>query len=153
MKIRLAKLKDENYILNLNMALYESGKSFDPLLKKIRENDAKRWIRKKLRDRKARTYVAIDKTKMVGYCLGVIEKRPYFFKVSQVGYIWECFVINRYRRMGVGKALINEIFSWFGLKGIKNLETDVYSKNKDAIQFWKSFGFREIRKKMRVKLH
>lgn len=50
------------------------------------------------------------------------------------------------RGQGVGKILVNYIFNYFASKGIYKTQLQVWELNKRAVNLYKSFGYKEVRK-------
>lgn len=51
------------------------------------------------------------------------------------------YILSQYQHQGIGTALMEEALKWLG--GEKQVSCEVASYNKDAIRFYKKFGFEE----------
>ncbi len=60
-----------------------------------------------------------------------------------VGAIHELVVLPTYRKLGIGKELINKAFEYFKERGIDVAELWVGDENREAINFYKKLGFEE----------
>lgn len=63
------------------------------------------------------------------------------YQVFHEGDIINVAVAQKYRRMGVGKALMQGIISVAAERGIQNLTLEVRESNQAAIHLYSSFGF------------
>lgn len=63
-------------------------------------------------------------------------------KSRKEGYIGELVVKKEFRNQGVGKALMDKAYEWLKLQNnIKEVILEVWSFNKEALEFYKSLGF------------
>ncbi len=60
-----------------------------------------------------------------------------------VGAIHELVVLPEYRGTGIGKALVNRALEYFKERGLDTAELWVGDENEHAIDFYKSFHFKE----------
>jgi ribosomal protein S18 acetylase RimI-like enzyme len=78
---------------------------------------------------------------IVGYCLSYISKKPYFFKLGKFGFIGDLFVLDKYRRNGIGTLLVEDAHAFFRRKKIRQVELLVANKNVNTIKFWEKLGY------------
>ncbi|SHK19074.1 GNAT family N-acetyltransferase [Thermocrinis minervae] len=85
---------------------------------------------------------AFDNGKLVGF---VAADGNWFSKREGkvVGAIHELVVHPKYRGMGLGKKLMKKALEYFKERGLDLAELWVGDENKDAINFYKSLGFKE----------
>ena len=92
--------------------------------------------KKKYKDGNSGIWVAEDEGKIIGFCMALREG-----KHNRVGAI---YVLPIYQGRGLGKQLIENAFGWLGDK--KDILINVARYNKQAIDFYKKFGFMETGK-------
>lgn len=66
--------------------------------------------------------------------------------------VLQIYIQNRYKRNGLGATMILKIKSIAKDRGVKDIELATYPSNKDAINFYKSFGFKDDSKTMYLSL-
>lgn len=67
-------------------------------------------------------------------------------------YIDDICVLDKFRRQGIGKALVAYCVEEAKKRGCKNVDLGVWSFNKDAIAFYESCGMTERVKRMELRL-
>ena len=67
-------------------------------------------------------------------------------------YIDDICVLKKFRRQGIGRALIEHCKEEAKLRNCKNVDLGVWSFNKDAIAFYESCGLTERTKRMEIDL-
>lgn len=115
------KITKEDILKKFEMDKTPAGK------KKIEER------KKYYKNRNISICVAQTKDKIIGFCMAIKEER--FNRVGAV------YVLPSFQRRGLGKLLIEKAFSWLGDK--KDILINVARYNKQAIDFYKKFGFVE----------
>ncbi len=53
-------------------------------------------------------------------------------------------VLNAYRRMGIGQALMHQVHAWAHEQGLAEIELSVWEFNEDAIAFYEKLGYTTI---------
>jgi ribosomal protein S18 acetylase RimI-like enzyme len=142
-KVQTKKELEEVYKLDLALLRYEA--EVDSSLRKPNDKIKryeKRFLDQKFKDKNSLILIARDNGKPIGYCLGSIQKLDPNHKVNPEGYIFNIFVLDGYRRNGVGKKLIRAMIDWFKEKNIKRIVVDVTEKNKAGLAFFEKLGFR-----------
>ena len=71
----------------------------------------------------------------IGYSLSVIQKNQ--------GEVCTLFILEKYRRKGIGKFLLNEHLKWMKENSCKSIIVNVLFENKKTIDFYESFGFKK----------
>lgn len=92
--------------------------------------------KKNYNNRNIGIWVAEAEGKIIGFCMAIKEEG-----CNRVGAI---YVLPTYQGRGMGKLLIQKAFGWLGNK--KNILINVARYNKQAIDFYKKFGFVETGK-------
>ncbi len=93
--------------------------------------------------------VARDADEVIGYAVGRISTLPPFFEHRYRGYIHDVFTKEQFRRTGVGRRLVEELFAWFRLHGVSVIELTVAANNTDALPFWERLGFQTYMHQMK----
>jgi GNAT superfamily N-acetyltransferase len=100
------------------------------------------WVRKLLRSRKTRVWVAEISGRLVGFCSAQVSVRPPVMKHRRYGAIFAFAVTGNARRKGIGRRLFAACRSWFRRQGIRRVELRVVPRNPHAAGFWRRMGFR-----------
>ncbi len=86
--------------------------------------------------------VAREDDEVIGYAVGRITNLPPFFQQRYRGYIHDVYTKEAFRRRGIGRKLVDELFAWFRHRGVTVVELTVAANNADALPFWRRLGFR-----------
>ena len=89
--------------------------------------------RNRYKDRNTNAWVVTDEKKVIGFCTAVKEG-----KNNRIASI---YILPIYQGKGLGKQLIEKALTWLG--NSKDILLNVASYNKQAIGFYKKFGFIE----------
>jgi GNAT superfamily N-acetyltransferase len=109
----------------------EGGKRFGNLIAELLDSD------------KVLVLTAIDERTVVGYAIAEVAMRPPVFRERRYGIISDMAVRSSYRRRGIGKQMLMEIYEWFHSKSIQRIELRVVTENEIGYSFWKKHGFME----------
>jgi ribosomal protein S18 acetylase RimI-like enzyme len=85
--------------------------------------------------------VAESDDQVIGYCLATISKYPPVYNLVEYGQIMDLAITNKYRRSGIGKALVNAAQCWFSAHNVNRLEARVAVSNEISTAFWRKMGF------------
>ena len=101
---------------------------------------SRRELRQYMRFPGAECMVAESERKLLGFCLAACEGRS--------GYIITMDVLQKYRRHGVGSALLQAIEQQLQSRGIAEIWLETATDNDAAIAFWQKHGYckRSVRK-------
>lgn len=137
--IKQASIKDFDNILPmfLDLVIYNSIKSgqldswySSKNWKSSRENE----LRKAILDKNGYLLVAKINNKIVGYSYG------FYLPQQEIVVLEELFVDKNFRKMGIGRDLVNKSVSWG--KGYSScIKVEVYPWNTEAIKFYEKIGF------------
>ena len=91
---------------------------------------------------------------IAGYAISwVIQYREHpTYRDFDSFYIDDLCVLEKFRRQGIGRALIEHCKKEAKLRNCKNVDLGVWSFNKDAIAFYESCGLRERTRRMEMDL-
>lgn len=78
----------------------------------------------------------------------LLLNRGQYRKNQHAGKI-EIFIRPEFRNQGIGRQLVEKLFSWAKKNKVRKIELEVWSNNRPAITFYKKLGFKQegIRKK------
>jgi len=62
------------------------------------------------------------------------------------------FIQKPFRKIGIGKKLLQGLFSWSKKQRISSIELNVYDKSKEAIKMYEKYGFKIERYHMRKEI-
>jgi ribosomal protein S18 acetylase RimI-like enzyme len=142
-EIRRATFDDIHAIQELNLKLFEKEyKEFDPALDLNWTFSQKgiKYFKRKIRA----SFVAVAESdnKIVGYICGGKTKEP-FIASEKIAEIDDIYVLDEYRKGGIGTKLITLFLEWCQKNGYKQIQVAAYIKNAPAIDLYKRFGFHE----------
>lgn len=109
-------------------------------------------VRRCLRSRQARVFVADAGGALVGYVLAELHVRLPIYPVGRYGFVSDLIVHEPYRRRGIGKLLAERAIAWLRSEGVTSAELYAAEANPDAVAFWRAMGFRSYLKMMRKEL-
>lgn len=154
MTIRKAKIKDLDQIVKLAIDFEKFHEKLDPYFAYANDSAQtyKKNVKKGIYSAKRLLLVAEDKNKIIGYCLGKISSRSAIFKIREIGVIIDVFFSESYRRKGLAKLFLKEMYNWFKSKKIKHVELYVAHNNEIGKNAWVKYGFEDIllRKKIQI---
>jgi len=107
------------------------------------------WVKTMLgihhQDPKLVKVASVDQ-KIVGYCIAVKKLHNYEGVVMDVtwksAYIWDLFVLKKYRNMGIGTALINDAIAYLKSIGVNKVGLSVNYWNENARKLFEKLGFK-----------
>ncbi len=154
--IRPAAPQDIDAVAQLWQALVGYHREIDSDLPPAAPNGAVRYARRlmdRLEDPMTSVLVAESDGQVVGYVLGmVVDLVPEMFSQSPSGFLADIYVDADYRRLGVGRALVEHLTAWFREKGLRYYEWHVAARNEAALEFWRKVGGRDVMLRMRGEL-
>lgn len=100
-----------------------------------------------------RAILAEEGKRPVGYAIYEIREQSetHFKCARRLTYIHQMSVASQYRRIGIGKALLQHIRQQSGDLGIDCIEMDFWRANTAAESFYTSFGFMPIREVLELR--
>lgn len=88
-------------------------------------------------------YVAENKNKVVGYLAGSFNNKK-SYSSEKYAELDNMYVLQEFRKHGIGKLLFEEFNKQCQQKGIKSIRVTASAKNSGAIAFYKKNGFEEF---------
>jgi len=161
MEIRKANKKDFGKLLELIIQNTKYNIKLDKMtlkpqklnwesLEEIKKTESEE-LKKDFRNSKKKIFVAVLEEKIIGFIkISFLGKNPYI--KTKRGEIDELFVLEDYRKKGIGKALIKKGFFLFKSKEIKLISISVISNNIPTLKIYEKLGFKESVKRMNLKL-
>ena len=90
-------------------------------------------------------YLAVDNNKAIGVIIGIEREYDEYdyldYKCPKAGDIIELIVSKNYRGTGVGNLLMEKMEEYFKNIGCEYVKIDVFSYNKNALDFYSKFGY------------
>lgn len=87
----------------------------------------------------------------VGCGLAKIQDNRSLYTHTQYGDIGFMYVKDEFQKMGIGRAIIDELKKWLKQQGIKEAQLSVYTNN-EAIGFYETCGFRPFMCQMKMEI-
>lgn len=100
----------------------------------------------------ARTLVAVDDGRLVGYVSGEVQPSAPIFQSGDDLYVSEVYVREEFRRRGVAADLLDAIVAWGREQGCDTTSLDVDVANTAARAFYEDAGFQHTRATYRADL-
>lgn len=148
-KADITYLKD---IQNLNNELFELEYSnFDPALRVgwTFEQEGTKYFTNMLNNEIV--YIALYKNIVVGYLAGSINIQGSYV-TKPLAEIDNMFVLEEYRKYGIGTKLINTFKEYCLKNKIEELKVTASAKNANAIKFYMKNGFNEFEITLKQKI-
>lgn len=100
---------------------------------------------KNVNDNNGEVYLAILNKHVIGLIIGIIykydEEDNLDYKCPKKGIVTELIVTNKVRANGIGKTLMNKMEEYFKTEGCEYISLDVFSYNKNAMDFYQRKGY------------
>ncbi len=145
--IREGRLKDRESVVQLWTELTDLHVEISTIEMNMVENSEKiirEFYERSVRSRKRMILVAENDEHICGYLLGSIQKRPPTSKETHMAHITDVYLRDELRRKGIGREMIMVFRKWVESKGITLITLDVVPENEQALEFYKSLGFKTV---------
>ncbi len=108
-----------------------------------------------MRSKNGRVIVAQDvaTSEIVAFALGEVQSRPSISIPGTYGFLSDLYVVEEWRKGGVGRAMFEEMKRWFVERKVVAVELYVSLANIEAISFWKEMGLSPFLQLMHMNLN
>lgn len=140
--IRKATLEDLRQVQDLNYKLFDfEYKNFDSSLNMgwTFSEEGEKYFRKVIE--KGTVWLAVDDDKIIGYLAGIMKS--YNSINAKSAELDNFYIEEKYRRLGIGKRLVNEYKEYCKNKGVYTIYVTANAKNKNARSFYQASGFND----------
>ena len=107
---------------------------------------------KAIKDKNSIIFVA-EKGEVVGYVYTTIEKEPDDLIAIPYVNVNELVVKKKYRRLKIGKAMMEKVYEWARQNGLNVIQLAVWEFNRAGVNFYKKLGYETIMRKMEKVLY
>ena len=154
-KIRKATIRDLEDILRLNFELIkkehrEYDKSLN--LKWTYSPGGKKYFRNRIIKKNGFVEVAEKEYKIIGYFCSGIQERMFYRKKAKYAEIENMFIEKKYRRKGLGAALVKDFIDWCKKNKVDYISVLVSAKNELGLKFYRRAGFKDYTLTLEKKL-
>lgn len=142
--IRHANKNDSERLQQLHKLIFSNDLQFDSdvNVEWVNSKDGKAYFDSLLNNQKSLCLVAEEKKKLIGYLAATSksfeDRKSKYIEIQNLG------IVSEYRLQGIGQQLIDQCFEWAKAKGYKKVWLRCYSKNTQALNFYKKNKFSEI---------
>jgi len=146
MLVRRATTADQEKILNLRIKLQQHVEQSNPLIWRITKAGRQKLVHDVshlLTNDTSLVLVAEQDNNIVGFAYGQILKRIEY-EPNEAGIIGMIFVLENYRRHGIGTQLIHKLCKYFEVENVSHISLRYVLGNKEAEAFWQHLGFKPI---------
>jgi GNAT superfamily N-acetyltransferase len=157
--VRKAKIKDVPKISESAVELLKYHANLDPYFAPVK--DAKeiyaKYFKRCIHSATKQLLVAECDEEFAGYALIEIATRPPVLKVRNMGVVNDIFVIEKFRKRGIGKELFAGMLAWIKIKktnytSLNYIELAVNVEDIVSKKAWKKYGFKEYMSKQRMEI-
>lgn len=148
MKIKKAKKENINQLSMLFLDLYKYHSKLDKKNKIKSDVICLKYIKKDLENffknpKNDVILIVEENNKIAGFIKFGVTKIPFIIQEKRAC-IHTIFIDKKYRRHGLAVKLVKEAAKKIKSKNIKEIEVKYILKNKEAVNFWKSFKVKTI---------
>ncbi len=154
-KIRKATVKDLKDIQRLNFELFKREyKQYDKSLnmKWTYGKVGEKYFRKKITKKDSFAEVVEKEGKVIGYMCGGIQERIFYRKKAKYAEAENMFIEKKFRRKGLGAALIKDFIRWCKKNKVNYISTTAAAQNKLGLKFYRRYGFKDYQMTLERKL-
>lgn len=143
--IRKANIKDLKSILRLNFDLFNKEyREYDKSLNlKWTHNAGNKYFRDRIINKDGFVEVIEINNKIIGYLSGGISERKFYRIKAKYAELENMLVDGRFRDKGLGIKLAKDFIDWCKGMKVSYIDVTAFTKNKEAINFYRKLGFRD----------
>jgi ribosomal protein S18 acetylase RimI-like enzyme len=108
------------------------------------------FIRDILGDENVCLLIAESNEKLIGFVHAAIQPAPSLpiFRSRNYAVVQGIGVGAEFRKLGVGRLLMDKVEEWALARGVSSIELNVYEFNRTAITFYERLGYETLSRKM-----
>lgn len=150
MDIRKATIEDFDKVLEIKLESKDEERRFNPALRPVKKmvNYYKEYLKNDLSSEWRAVFIAVIKGEIVGIIVGKTYRTLKIAGYERRGYLSNLYVKKESRRKGVGRKLFEKAIDWLKSKGAKAITLEIHNENKDKVDFFHKFGFKDFTTKM-----
>jgi ribosomal protein S18 acetylase RimI-like enzyme len=145
--IRDAEMSDLDELVKLRLSFQRHMEASNPRVWRITEEGQKHLreeTEQMLANKDGRMPVAVKNGVIAGFTYGEVSHRTAYLP-STIGQISIIYVLEEFRRHGLGRQLVEELCRFFSSKNVEEVTLNYIIGNKEAEGFWEALGFEPIR--------
>lgn len=157
--VRKAKIKDISIIAESAVELLKYHARFDSYFAPVKnaKDIYTQYFKRCIYNSKKQLLVAECDGKFAGYALIEITSRPPVLKIKNMGVVNDIFVVEEFRKKGIGKELFTGMLDWIKNKkanyeSLDYIELSVNIKDAVSQKAWAKYGFNEYMSKQRMEI-
>ncbi|KZX01570.1 acetyltransferase [Pseudoalteromonas luteoviolacea] len=147
MHVRAATIEDKTSLLNLEQAVVEAERPFNPQIKTTAHYYD---LDDLLINENAQVVVAEHKGTIIATGYVQIRQSKQSLTHSKHGYLGFMYVSPEFRGQALNQSIIQSLMAWAEPKGICDFYLDVYNDNQAAINAYQKLGFEPSLLEMKV---
>lgn len=153
-QIKKAKISDLKHFTKIGGEMAVYYQQITPDTKKVGNkavSEFKKSIAEILKKRNYQVYLIFVDNEVTGFFAGCVKKGETKLSLRK-GYIYNVFIIEKFRKLGLLAMVMKEFTKWLKEQNIKYIDLDVNPSNTLGVSVWNKLGFKEISKIMRLSL-
>lgn len=144
--IRKAAPPDVKRLAKLKLLLQQHGEKSNPSIWRITEEGKallKQRVEDAFMDTNTHILVAEMNKKIIGFIQGEVSRRT-DYSPKNVGHISTIYVVEKFRRRGVGLRLVKGLCKFFDSEGVEHVTLRLIIGNREGEGFWRKLGFEPV---------
>jgi len=107
-----------------------------------------------IKAREAAVFLAEEDDEIIGAILAWVHQSAEVSVLVKRAYVSvdNLIVVEKYRRHGVGRALMDQIYLWAQAHGVTDIQLTVWDFNREALAFYEKLGYQMLHQRMRKEL-
>jgi len=153
--IRKAALADALILTKMIKDFNRLEEEIEPTFKELdnkKINDLKKDIKRGIVGKHGEFILVAEGKKIVGFIFCETKKRPTIFKIKEIGFVKDLYIVPTHRKKGLGKRLVKEAEKRFKKKKLKYVGLTSLISNKNALKAYDKMGFKEYKKELRKQI-
>ncbi len=141
--VRRAVRTDVPRIKQLNQMLFENDRQYDETYNMDWPNENPDYYLQRVVGSDGAAFAADAGGRLVGYCIGHLERIPSFRMIRTRAELENIFVEEDFRSSGVGTALVSAFIEWARAHGADVASVTASAQNTRAVAFYRKSGFKD----------